>query len=40
MIINVFVAKLLQIAISTIWAYSINSLYVFKKNESEDSNIN
>jgi len=31
--VNVFVAKVFQIAISTIWGYSINSLYVFKKNE-------
>ena len=31
--INVFSAKILQIAISTIWGYSINSIYVFKKKE-------
>lgn len=29
--INVFFAKILQIVVSTIWGYSINSIYVFKK---------
>jgi len=30
--INVFAAKVLQIVLSTFWAYTINSRYVFKKN--------
>lgn len=29
--INVFYAKIFQITISTLWGYTINSIYVFKK---------
>ncbi|MBP2134448.1 putative flippase GtrA [Methanomicrobium sp. W14] len=31
LVINVFIAKVLQILLSTIWGYSVNSIYVFKK---------
>ena len=36
--INVFVAKILQIILSTIWGYSINSLYVFPKKDKKVGN--
>ena len=31
--LNVYLAKVLQIILSTIWGYSINSLYVFREKE-------
>jgi len=31
--VDVFAAKVLQIVISTIWGFSISSIYVFKKND-------
>jgi putative flippase GtrA len=33
---DVFVAKILQIVISTIWGYSINSFFVFKYKKETD----
>ena len=37
--INTFAAKIIQIIISTVWGYSINSLYVFKKKKNISPNI-
>ena len=31
--INMFAAKVIQIGISTLWGFTINSIYVFKKND-------
>jgi len=38
--INIFAAKALQIAISTVWGYSINSIYVFKRDDENILNKN